>query len=821
VSVDRLAVARAAAARPRGEGPIAAGLDAAAVMALVDPAFLAEAGWDPVTMALSPPADHPLLGRPVCRAGGCDNTAHRPSRICMGCEQRLAEHGLSEDALAALPPLRRVKPDTCAVSGCARVWASGRSRLCQAHLHQQRKTFNLPLEQFLADRRVQGLPACGPCLVSACMLQRRAPSASYCNAHQQRWWKARQADPGIDEGRWRAQESASTRPGQTSLRGLHPLVVAQLLLGISERTRTGRKHFDEHLRYAVNEIRRQQIASISEVDTNLFTAKPQASLVRSIADHLRRFFVDAETEKDKDVWDLTAFGDSGRAWFTSISQRWLREAAKRWAVDDLPRRRGAKIGHELRSRIRCLSRLSASLRLRADRGEAPAALGRTDMDNFCNRLAFQQAQGQLSADARRRTCLEVRTVLNRVRAMGLTRPGQVAAGLGEDFVLTQHDVPRPVEREPSRDLPAEIVAALCGRLPELEALFGAQTRAAVELLIDTGRRPGEICQLGFDCLVRDGDGKPVLVYDNDKSARKARRLPIGEATADVIVAQQQRVRAWHPNTPIAELKLLPARRHNPHGRDAIGVGHLARCHGQWAAALPVLRTTDGVEFDTARIMPYAWRHTFAQRHADAGVGVDVLHELMDHRVMDTTKRYYRVGEQRRREAVDRLVALQFDRHGNRIWRDAKALLDSEHVRRAVGEVVVPFGVCAEPSNVKAGGHACPYRFRCVGCDHFRTDASYLPDLHAYLDDLLRNSERLRAAVDIDDWARAEATPSDAEITQVRRLIARIGGDLDALTPAERGQVEQAVATVRRHRAVALGMPKVRPPQPDIRLERAA
>jgi hypothetical protein len=113
----------------------------------------------------------------------------------------------------------------------------------------------------------------------------------------------------------------------------------------------------------------------------------------------------------------------------------------------------------------------------------------------------------------------------------------------------------------------------------------------------------------------------------------------------------------------------------------------------------------------------------------------------------------RVGEKRRREAVDRLTAVQFDRHGNRIWHQAKALLDSEHARRAVGEVAVPFGGCAEPSNVKAGGHACPYRFRCAGCDHFRTDASYLLDLTAYLDDLLRTQERLAAAASLDEWAR--------------------------------------------------------------------
>lgn len=44
---------------------------------------------------------------------------------------------------------------------------------------------------------------------------------------------------------------------------------------------------------------------------------------------------------------------------------------------------------------------------------------------------------------------------------------------------------------------------------------------------------------------------------------------------------------------------------------------------------------------------------------------------MDHRKLDATKSYYRVGENRRREAVDRVIALQFDRHGKRIWRTAQ------------------------------------------------------------------------------------------------------------------------------------------------------
>ncbi len=165
--------------------------------------------------------------------------------------------------------------------------------------------------------------------------------------------------------------------------------------------------------------------------------------------------------------------------------------------------------------------------------------------------------------------------------------------------------------------------------------------------------------------------------------------------------------------------------------------------------------------------------------------------------------------------------MQFDRHGNRIWRTAQQLLDSEHTRRAIGEVAVPFGICAEPSNVKAGGNACPFRFRCAGCDHFRTDISYLPDLQAYLDDLLRNRERVLAAADIDEWARTEAMPSEDEITRVRRLIARIHSGLHDLTPDEQAHIDAAVAAVRRHRTVMIGMPRIRQVTSDLRPERTA
>ncbi|MFI5628701.1 hypothetical protein ACIA8E_04780 [Streptomyces sp. NPDC051664] len=305
------------------------------------------------------------------------------------------------------------------------------------------------------------------------------------------------------------------------------------------------------------------------------------------------------------------------------------------------------------------------------------------------------------------------------------------AGLPTDFRLQREDTPdEPEDTEAGKDLPDAVMRQLCDRLDELEQLTSREVRVGTELLMDTGRRPEEIRDLPLGCLGQDPDGSLVLVYDNHKSYRRGRRLPIGKATAGVITTQQQRVRGMFPDTPVGELKLLPSMRANPHGTKAIH--SIGEGHRTWVDALPDFLVPTTVEenrqavtrllpFDKSRNFPYAYRHSYAQRQADAGVAPDVLMELMDHSDLKTAQNYYRVSQERRREAVDRVIALQFDRNGTRVWRKAQSLLDSEHVRRAIGEVSVPYGVCQEPSIVAAGGQSCPIRFRCVGCDHFRTD----------------------------------------------------------------------------------------------------
>ncbi|MDV6278488.1 site-specific integrase [Rhodococcus erythropolis] len=626
------------------------------------------------------------------------------------------------------------------------------------------------------------------------------------------------------------------------MRALPDRVTAELLYALQQRTMViGTKTDAGHFRTLTDRIRMQEIGSVEEFVDPVGTNNEIARLFQSTLAVLRRRVMTSETERVKDEWDATVFGHRGIVRFDTISQRWLKEATKVWAFNDLPQRRGNGAKGSCQTEIRHMGLLSESLQLqRSDKGCDLTALGRDDITAFLNRIAFLQAEGSIRARRRVIAVRGVAMMLDRMRALGLTRPGQPLHGLPDDFAITNRDIPDlPENDEAGRDLPGEVMQVLCGQLDKLETMAGREVRVVIELLIDTGRRPDEICQLSLDCLERDQSGKPILVYTNYKANREGRRLPIPESTAALIESQQQRVRERFPDKPIRELKLLPTTVMNPHGRKSISDGHTSVRHRAWVDGLPDIfvsepqpglgpvdetATTPKPPFDKHRIFPYAYRHSYAQRHADAGVPVDVLCDLMDHRKMGTTQGYYRVGEQRRRRAIERVTSMQFDRHGDRVWREAKALLDSEVLRRAVGEIAVPYGTCSEPSNVAAGGQDCPVRFRCVGCSHFSTDVSYLPDLEAYLADLLRSRERLRSAFTAaDDWAIAETMPSDDEITRIRQLISRIHTDVDELSDDERTQIEQAVGIVRRARTsiVGLGIPRTRQPLSGLHPDRSA
>ena len=315
---------------------------------------------------------------------------------------------------------------------------------------------------------------------------------------------------------WRTRESGVAEPGQVNLRALPELVVVEVLIGLQTRLRDGLRLTDVVLRAVCDTLRRHQVASIHDCDPKLAPGRRATSIMTSFARDARRMLADPGVEQAKDTWDLAIFGHPGRLSFTAITQPWLSDAAKRWAAEQLPHHRGSGASR-VRGKINNLGLLSEHLARRPDHGLDPSALGRPDLEGFLNRLGHLEATGRIGRYQRNMICRDVRQVLAGIRSLGLTRPGQHAAGLPGDFAIERIDIPADPERgEPGRCLPAEIMTVLCANLDTLEP---AEVRVATQIGIDTGRRPEDILNLTLDCLDRDKDGGQVLVYDNIKANR--------------------------------------------------------------------------------------------------------------------------------------------------------------------------------------------------------------------------------------------------------------------------------------------------------------
>ncbi|MGH3896690.1 MAG: tyrosine-type recombinase/integrase [Pseudonocardiaceae bacterium] len=329
-----------------------------------------------------------------------------------------------------------------------------------------------------------------------------------------------------------------------------------------------------------------------------------------------------------------------------------------------------------------------------------------------------------------------------------------------------HTIKRVDEDEIGKAIPESVIGQLDRHIDLLGNgfVYGALSAEAVTtmfttvyvVLRDTGRRPAEVVGLDLDCLEFD-HGEYQLVWHNMKGRRRRRRLPILRRTADAIKDWREFIAGLDMPRNSAK-HLFPAITNRYHHLDS---GFLSRVIRSWADSIPILNSEElgpegtPVPFDRSKIFPYAFRRTFCQRYADAGVQLHVLQSLMDHKSADTTSAYYTVSKKMKREAVDTLRVHAVDRHGNPAPMATAAAYE-------VRSVAVPWGNCVEPSNVKAGGKACPIRFQCPGCSSYRPDPSHLPSIEDQVRSLKANLELARAmgAADyaIKDWkARSRTT----------------------------------------------------------------
>jgi integrase len=491
---------------------------------------------------------------------------------------------------------------------------------------------------------------------------------------------------------------------------------------------------------------------------------------------------------------------------TTLTQPWLRELFRDWAREALGTARNVVYLNATLCQVR---RLSESLRARPDGGNDMTAVGRRDIEQFLMRLAGLASAGRIANVTHCDCVTMVRCLLRRARDRGLTASGGLLDGMSDTFAVFESDSPQREERDPDdevgRSLPNSVIKQLASNqaLAFLAELTNEDVADAVELLIRTGRRPTEICHLAETCLqwderVReDGslDRQPVLVYRPEKTPKRSKRLPVHAREALIIKRARDRARARFPDVAAGGLPLFPQRAQNRSGKVPLGSSKITKAVRAWARGLPELLDSDGTPYDRERVYAYAFRHSYAQRLADKGCSPHLLMDIMDHRSFQTTEGYCRIRQERRREAVDLEHRWQWDAEGNELEQIVERFAESEDVRIAIGSTAIPYGSCVEPSNVAALGSACPYRMRCIGCKHFRTDLTHLAALEKYLTDLLAARERILAVSDeLADWARRDAMPSDEHIDRVRYLIRRMREKIASLTAQDAKEVHRILGS---------------------------
>ncbi len=767
--------------------------------------------------------DNPMTTTTRCRVTACEALVDSRT-ICSPCRRALSESGLELAEFVAAhrpqPAHQSLAGATCVVArdgiACGRRRRSNQTGLCHAHTTQwnrRGKHLGVTLEQWCTEV-AWPLAARDACMVSGCPADARLDVA-LCGWHYRAWRESQDGLPlgrGEDAQCWAGRQPPWLRRSQFSLAALPPTLRVELLYALQQRDRQGQSidpsairslagalgDLDALATTSYEELRQRvpktgNVAAYARMAWRVIALKFEAFLG---IDHARG-----------DVWDCLALDletprvgrrpNMATIDFGPIRQDWLRQAIKHWVATIRP------ATNEIKRAVQVATIASATLARRPGGGHDSKDLGFAEVT-----AVYQAVKGATRTDGRlydshyrRGLWARFWAVIDLGRASGLLDelPGTFSRSTTQRIVATEAN-----EDEIGKAIPETVIAQLDAHLDLLGAdrTYGrvwsasdtnAMFQAAYVVLRDTGRRPGEVVSLALDCVETDGD-EHALVYDNHKKRRLRRRLPITAETAAAIDRwRQQRSSLVLP--ACADGFLFPAPNQSQ-GPGHLTTTRLAKALRAWVGAIPVLRSDvpgpDGtpLPFDRSSIYPYAFRHSYAQRHADAGVGVEVLQELMDHKDMQVTQGYYTVSLKRKRQAISVMGRYVADRTG------AARSGSGSATGYELASVAVPFGNCIEPSNVKAGGKACPIRFQCAGCGFYRPDPSYLPAIEEHIN-ALRADKETATAMDADDFVvRNLADQADAftNVSAIMRdRLARLPDD-------ERAEVEAASAVLRKMRA---------------------
>jgi len=236
------------------------------------------------------------------------------------------------------------------------------------------------------------------------------------------------------------------------------------------------------------------------------------------------------------------------------------------------------------------------------------------------------------------------------------------------------------------------------------------------LIMETGLRGGDACNLPFNPVLTDSSGWPCLRFQAAK-VRAEQLIPLSAKAAAAIGAQQDYVRQhWPAGSPW----LFPGMAGNDDGHKPYSHRTFVQQLEAWQRIID-LRDQAG---QPVRVTGHQFRHTLGTRLINSGVPQHVVQNLLGHASPHMTGHYAKVHDATIREAFDRYQSQRVNTTGQRIGYDPGApTASAEWVKHNLNRVrdSLPNGYCARPAQ-----QDCPHPNACLTCPDFQTTPVFLP-----------------------------------------------------------------------------------------------
>lgn len=278
----------------------------------------------------------------------------------------------------------------------------------------------------------------------------------------------------------------------------------------------------------------------------------------------------------------------------------------------------------------------------------------------------------------------------------------------KELLIYSSDFPKSIELVP-KYIPEYVVSQLQTKLHHLPEYM----QHVITILLETGRRIGEICTLPLNCLERD-DQADFYLKVNDKKLKKTYLIPVSESCVNAIQAQQNLINQGLFNNKLylfaAKIKLK-----SPH-ISARSINH----------ALTRIAYNHKIVDENGNIWQFhshQFRHTVGTRMINAGVPQTIVQKYLGHESPEMTARYAHIHDATLKSAFNDYQGKLVNVKGEKTSRTFKEGYDeAKWLQYNVMSQALPNGLCALPSPQQR----CPHANACLTCVNFRTHKKFLP-----------------------------------------------------------------------------------------------